>query len=128
MALALPFSPDKAQNWDNLIDSAILEGHISNATLEAPIGRLGLAKTAVFVRFARAMVKPLYAKIYSRRFRPSMASALLRNLRRWEVTIERIRPRGITFERQMPGWILYTDAALEPGPAGAKIAAIFPRV
>ena len=61
MTLSLALSQDKANSWASIIDGIIKDGHLHHALLESLIGRLGFAQTAVFGRFARAMLKPLYA-------------------------------------------------------------------
>ena len=125
MTLTLALTPEKASTWASLIDRFIAEGHISHAQLEALIGRLGFAQTAVFGRFARAMIKPLYTKLYAKRYNSAIAPPLMRNLRWWGATLMNIIPRVVAFDRSNPDWVLYTDAAFDSGPQGARIAALF---
>ena len=125
MSLSLSLSPEKASLWAPTIDKIITDGCIAHALLESLIGRLGFAQTAVFGRFARAMLKPLYAKLYAPRYSAALTPALTRNLRWRGATLMNILPRIITFKRNKPDWVLYTDAAFDNGPGGARLAAIF---
>ena len=125
MTLTLSLSPDKATKWSESILEIIEAQSITHATLESLIGRLAFAQTAVFGRFARAMLKPLYAKLYAPRFVPTLSQALIRNLSWWATTLKLIHPRVVKFSRSKPDWVIYTDAAFEEGALGARLAAIF---
>lgn len=125
MSLAISLPRDKAYRWAKLISSVIQEKLIAHATLESLIGRLSFAQTAIFGRFARAMLKPLYAKLYSNRYLPNVSPALERNLRWRPAALLSLTPRLDTQSMTCPDWVIYTDAAFEPGPNGAHIAAVF---
>ena len=126
--LAISIPRDKAHRWARVIFEIIHSKYVSRATLESLIGRLSLAQAAVFGRFARAMLKPLYTKLYSRRYFPTLSPALERKLRRWAATLLSLTPRLATQTRTCPDWASYTYAAYEPGPAGAHIDALFYRI
>ena len=70
MSLAISLPREKARRWAKLIHEIITSMNMSHSTLESLIGRLSFAQTAVFGRFARAMTKPLYAKLFSPRYHP----------------------------------------------------------
>ena len=125
MSLVISLPREKARRWARMIREIIATAHISHATLESLIGRLSFAQTSVFGRFARAMLKPLYAKLFSPRFFPQLSLPLLRNLQWWAATLLAMTPRVATLNRASPDWVIYTDAAFEEGPGGAHIAAIF---
>ena len=125
MTLSLSLSPDKAAKWSDSILAIIEAQLISHAALESLIGRLSFAQTAVFGRFARAMLKPLYAKLYAPRFTSTISPALARNLSWRATTLKLPHPRVVKFSRSKPDWAIYTDAAFEDGPQGARLAAIF---
>ena len=125
MALALSLSTEKATHCASIIDKITQDGHISHALLESLSGRLGFSQTAVFGRFARAMLKPLYTKLYDPRYTTALTTALTRNLRLRVATLLNILPVIISFARCRPGWILYTDAAFDMGPAGDRIGSIY---
>ena len=80
MLLAISPPRGKARKCASLIRRIVKEGSISHATLESTIGRLSFAQTAVFCRFARAMPKPLYSKLFSKRHIPNLSPTLVRNL------------------------------------------------
>ena len=128
MTLSLTLLPEKAAKWAASINEFIREGFISHAALESLIGRLGFAQSAIFGKFARAMLKPLYAKLYAPRYSPALTPALIRNLLWWGATLKNLSPRKITFNRSKPDWVIYTDAAFEEGKAGARLASILFRV
>ena len=115
VALAISLSPEKATHRASIIDTIIIEWHISHVLLESLIGRLGFAQTAVFGRFARAMLNPLYTKLYANRYTTSLSQALIRNLRWLGATLMNITPRIIAFNRSKPDWVLYADAAFDQG-------------
>ena len=128
MTLSLSLSPDKARKWASGIETLIREGSVSHMALESLIGRLGFAQSSVFGRFARAMMKPLYTKLYAQRYSATLDPTLIRTLAWWVATLRNILPRVISFERSKPDWVIYTDASFEPGPVGGHIAAIFFRI
>ena len=70
MTLSLSLSPEKSVRWLALVDLIIADRKIPHTTLESLIGRLSFAQAAVFGRFTRAMLKPLYAKLYDPRYAP----------------------------------------------------------
>ena len=125
MKLSLTLSPDKAEKWSDSIIQIIEERQISHARLESLIGRLAFAQTAVFGRFARAMLKPLYAKLYSPRYFAPISQSVLRNLSWWAASLSSLRPRIVDFSRSTPDWVIYSDASYEQSPLEAHMAAIF---
>ena len=71
MSLAISSPREKARRWDRAIFDILREKSISHAAIESLVGRLSFARPSVFGRFARAMLKPLYVKLYSKRYFPS---------------------------------------------------------
>ena len=128
MTLSLSLAQEKSERWINMIRQIIADRKISHMALESLIGRLAFAQTAVFGRFVRAMLKPLYAKLYTPHYNPHLSEMILRNLARWRATLTNINPRVIKFDRSHPDWVLYTDAAFEESGAGARIAAVLFKV
>ena len=125
MALVISLPREKAHRWARLINTIIASANISHSTLESLIGRLSFSQTAVFGRFARAMLKPLYAKLFSPRFHPQLSLPLIRNLQWWATILLSLTPRVATLTRSSPDWVVYTDAAYDEGPEGAHTAAVF---
>ena len=127
---SLVISPpmDKAHRWARMIYEILDSKLAPRATLESLIGRISFAQTAVFGRFGRAMIKPLYTKLYSKRYFPMLSPAVERSLRWWAATLLSLEPRLATQTRTLPDWVIYTDAAYELGLTGAHIAALFCRI
>lgn len=75
MSMVISLPRDKARRLANMIYRAIKEGSISHATIESLIGRLSLALTAIFGRFDRAMLKPLYTMVFRKRYSPTSVCA-----------------------------------------------------
>ena len=128
MTLSISLSEEKAIKWSNLIDRILSEHSISHTTLESLIGRMAFAQTAVFGKFARAMLKPLYAKLYAPGYTTAISPAIRRNLEWWRATLRSKHQRITAFDRSRPDWVLYTDAAFAESEEGARLAAIFFRV
>ena len=125
MTLSLSLSVDKAIRWAGLIERILRDNLITHTTLESLLGRLVFAQTAVFGKFARAMLKPLYIKFYAPRYNSRLTPAIIRNLTWWISALRNVQKGVIHFNRSSPDWILYTDAAFDEGPGGARMAAIF---
>ena len=64
MSLVISLPRDKAHRWASLIMEAVVAKCISHSALGSLIGRLSFAQTAVFGKFARSIMKPLYIKLY----------------------------------------------------------------
>ena len=128
MTLSISLSREKASRWASLIERILNDETISHTSLESLLGRLVFAQAAVFGRFARAMAKPLYAKFYAPRFSTNITPAIFRNLTWWLSALQNTQSRIIAFDRSLPDWVLYTDAAFDEGPEGARMAALFFRV
>ena len=63
--LTISLTPGKSLKWKRVLDHNVTHRRVTHAVLESVIGRLGFAQSAVFSRFARCMLQPLYAKLYS---------------------------------------------------------------
>ena len=128
MALPLALSPDKATKWSDSALGVTASQSISHATQESLIGRIAFAQSAVFGRFARAVPKPLYARLYAPRFVPTISQALIGNLSWRATTLKLTHPRVVDFPRSKPHWVLYTDAEFNEGRLGGRLAAIFSEI
>ena len=73
------------------------------------------------------MIKPLYAKLYSARYTPRLAPALIRNLHLRAAIPRSLTPSLDTLTRTCPDWVIYTDEAYVPSPVRARVAAIASR-
>ena len=65
MALVISIPREKAVLLGSLILAIIEARAISHATIESFIGRLAFVQPTIFGCFARAMLKPLYDKLYT---------------------------------------------------------------
>ena len=125
MSLVISLPRDKAYRCARSITTVLRGKAVSRANLEALIGRLSFAQTAVYGKFDRAMLKPLYNKLYSKRYFPMLSPASERNLR-WRVaTIISLTPRLATQTRTRPDWVIYTDAPYAPLTSEGRIDALF---
>ena len=68
MTLSISLTAGKSIKWRDRLRTIVKQKSISRADLESIIGKLGFSQTAVFHRFARTMMNPLYAKLYARPF------------------------------------------------------------
>ena len=125
MSLAISLPRGKAHKRAQLITGIISSGTMSHATPESLIGRLSFAQTAGFGRFARAMLKPLYAKLFPPRYYPQLPIPLTRNLLWWATTLLSMTPRIATLARTSPDWVIYDDASFNDSQKEAHLAAIF---
>ena len=64
--LSISLTPEKCKRWPNLITGYLQEGRISHSFLEKLIGKLLFSQTAVFGKFARTQLRPLYVKLNRR--------------------------------------------------------------
>ena len=58
----------------------IREGSISHAAMESLIGRIGFAQSPAFGRFASAVLKPPYLKLYATRYSAALNPTTIRTL------------------------------------------------
>ena len=63
--LTTPLTPEKSPKWERTIGDIVRSRSASHSSLECIIGRVEFAACAVFSRFARCMLQPLYGKLYS---------------------------------------------------------------
>lgn len=128
MSLAISLPLDKAYRRRKRIAPTPQRESISRATPESLVGRLSFAQTAVCARFARAMLKPLYAELYSKRYFPRLSPALDRNIRWRSGTLIILTSRLSTKSRGGPDWATYANAAFDHGANGARVSALFFRI
>ena len=121
MALALP--SEKATKWCKILDTDIAAKAINHATLESLVGKLGFAQNAIYNRFARTQIQPLYAKLYSYPYYDRVHGLALRTLKWWSACLGSLSSRIIRIPSMYPDVILYTEASYEGGEG--MLAAIF---
>ena len=123
-ALTISLSPEKSFKWKAFLDDIVLKRGISHAALEALIGRLGFAQNAVFSRFARCMLQPLYAKLYSYPYYENLHGRTLDTIKWWAEALTLLPPRVVYDRVSQADFILYTDASYENG-SGMMASVLF---
>ena len=113
--LTISLTPDKSVKWKRILDNVICDRTISHAVLEWVIGRLWFAQNAVFARFARCMLQPLYAKLYSAPYYMNIHGKTPDTFQFWPDALTMLPPRVISKRVNRPEFILYTDASFENG-------------
>ena len=124
MVLSVCLDDGKTQRWTRSIRDILAARSISHASLEALIGRLNFAQTNTFNRFARGMLKPLYGKLYSKRYIPALSTTSVRVLTWWHATLTLLPPRLVGKRKTRPDYVLFTDASYEPSPLRAVLAGL----
>ena len=112
--LSISLTDDKRRKWSALLSSYLKEGRISHRCLEKLIGRLLFSQTAVFGKFARTQLRPLYQKFHSRHYSAALSPFEKLIFRWWRDVVEDCTPRVATPRPRRPHWIIYTDAATDP--------------
>ena len=123
-SLTVALTPEKSLKWKRTLDAIVGARSVSRAALESLIGRLGFAQSGVFSKFARCMLQPLYAKLYSNPFYPNIHGRTLDTFRWWAEAIVLLPPRVIFDRVSKPAFLLYTDASWENN-AGMLGAVLF---
>ena len=109
--LSISLPPEKRKNWPQLLASYLKEGSITHSCLEKLIGRLLFSQTAVFGKFARTQLRPLYLKLHRRVYCAKLSAQEKLLFSWWKQIVEEFRPRIAIPRPIRPHWILYTDAA-----------------
>ena len=68
MQMTVKLPAEKAAKWSDLIRTCRTADAIERARLDKLIGRLSCAQSAIFARFARSLLGPLYRKLKSRAY------------------------------------------------------------
>ena len=103
--------PEKVEKWTGEIRSHIRNGLIPAVPLEKLIGKLGFSQTNLFGKFARAQLRPLYQKLYTKPFSPTLTSGELRTFHWWADILSSLHPRIPRGLHSKPDLVVYTDAA-----------------
>ena len=109
--LEISLPADKRKSWSQLLASFLKEGKISHSCLEKLIGRLLFSQSAVFGKFARTQLRPLYLKLHRRVYCAKLSAQEKLLFSWWKQVIEEFTPRVAVPRPIRPHWILYTDAA-----------------
>ena len=122
--LTICLAPDKSLKWKRVLGHIFTQRRVTRAVLESVIGRLGFAQSAVFSRFARCMLQPLYAELYSLPFYTVVHGKTLGTFKWRSEALSMLPPRVVSKRVRFPGFLLYTDASFENG-SGMLAAVLF---
>ena len=64
--LSISLTPGKRKRWPGLITGYLNDGRVAHSFLEKLIGKLLFSQVAVFGKFARTQLRPLYTKLHRR--------------------------------------------------------------
>ena len=78
------------------------------------MGRLSFSQTAIFGKFARTQLRPLYAKLHRRVYNAGLSAIERDALRWWQSVIAEFTPRLAIPRPARADWLIYTDAATHP--------------
>ena len=124
VTLKISLTPTKALKWDDTLLLALHERVISHAGLESLIGRLNFAQSTTFNKFARCMLKTLYAMLYDRPYFPDLCPAVRRSFYWWHATLSVLPPRVVGRRKQFPDFVIFTDASYEEAPLKSGLGAV----
>ena len=111
MKLPIDLTASEKRKWAKRISGFISAGAISHKELEFIAGRLSFSHTAIFGRFGRALMQPLYRKANAAFYQCALSGEGVKALQWWEGMILAAHPRTAQRRRSAPGRIIYTDAA-----------------
>ena len=101
----------KKQNSATRIKEFPNNGRIPHNELESLTGRLSFPQTSIFGRLGRAMMHPIYRKLYGYYYDNSI-SDVDRISQEWRTgLLKALRPRAIYPRNNSPGIVISTDAA-----------------
>ena len=102
---------EKAIRWEAIISPHIASGQILPTELDKLIGRLSFSQTAIFGRFGRSILRPLYNKLTSKSYSNKLEHHELQALRWWEAAIGQMQHHIAYPKPKFPDLAVYTDAA-----------------
>ena len=113
MMFSIDLAEAKKIAWGGRIEEIPKSGEIPHGELNALTGRLSFSQASVFGRFGRAMMQPIYRKLYTGFYTAQLSDCDVVTLD-WRVGLLRaIRPRIIYPRRSTPQKIVIADAATE---------------
>ena len=112
--LSISLTPEKCERRSKLITGYLQEGRIAHSFLEKLIGKLLFSQTAVFGKFARTQLRPLYVKLNRRVYNARLSAYERSVFTWWRDVLADFSPRLATPRPKRPHWLIYTDAATNP--------------
>ena len=122
--LAVRAPAEKAAKWSGLIKNFLTADATERAWLDMLIGRLSFAQSAIFARFARSLLGPLYRKLKSMAYTAELPPGERIVLTAWRSFLGRPCAKLCKPFRSLPEFVLYTDASLK-GDRGVLSAILF---
>ena len=113
--LSIALAEEKIWKWSSQIQHFLQVGKISFADLQKLIGELSFAQATVFGECARAVIRPLYAWLYSAHFSAVISAEITEILLWWIRLLQSFRPRIVTFRPKYPEFVIFTDASYKDG-------------
>ena len=110
MELLISLPETKRVRWCKAVRSYLAKGSITHSELDSLTGKLSFSQTSVFGRMGRAMMQPLYRKLYAPYYDATISDSDRIVLEWWAELLLRIRPRSPITRKDYPDWIVYSDA------------------
>ena len=117
--LLVTLPDEKANKWADEIVACAQANAIQRDALEKLIGKISFSQTALFGKFPRTMISPLYKKLHAKQYRAFINLQEKRIFEWWASTIRSLKPRIATPKPKFPEFILYTDAATKTNTLAA---------
>ena len=111
VAIRLILPQDKVELCAIHIGAFIICGRIQHKQLVEIIGALSFAKTPIFCRFGRTIIRPLYKRMRAHPLRELIAEDEAGILGSRAASLRAARPRPIWLTSDLPHLVIYTDAA-----------------
>ena len=109
MLLPIDLTDGERQNWATRIHEFLNNERIHHKELESLAGRLSFSQTSI-LGFGRAMVSPLYRKLYGYYCDDSISGVGRITPEWWMGLLKALHPREIYPSNNAPGIVISTDA------------------
>ena len=111
MLLSIDVTDVKKEGRASRIGEFLVIERIPHKDLESLTGRLSFSQTSIFGRFGRALIRPLYRKLYGYYYDGSISGPGRIILQWWSGLLKALRPRTIYPRKSSPDIVIFTDAA-----------------
>ena len=111
MLLPIDLTDEKKQGWAARIGEFLTNERIPHKDLESLTCRFPFSQTSILGRFGRAMIQPLYRKLYARYYDESISDIDRITLEWRSGLLKALRPRAIFPRNNSPDIVIFTDAA-----------------
>ena len=114
-ALPMSLTPCKSLKWKHVLCNIDTSRNVTRAVQDPVIGRLGFARSAVCSRFARCVLHPLYAKLYSPPYYTIARGRTIDTFKWRSVALSMLPARVISKRVRFPDFTLCAGASFEKG-------------